>query len=71
MKCSNRQVNILDFFEDRTPSKFMEGKNPYGFATKKAVVGLNKNIQVLLKEFEKLQSKLAQKKAAVSKRNGK
>lgn len=65
------EVNVIDFFEDVAANKFMEEKNPYGFATKEEVNNLNKNIQSLLREFEKLKSELNQKKSAESKKKKK
>ena len=61
------EVNIRDFFEDQAVGKFMDTKPPYGFATKEEVETLSKQMQTLLKEFEKIRSALLQKKSVKKK----
>jgi transcriptional regulator with XRE-family HTH domain len=62
------EVNIRDFFEDVSANKVMEEKNPYGFATKEEVNTLSKNIQALMREFEKLKMELTSKSSIKKKR---
>ena len=57
------EVTIHDFFEDNATGKFMDDKRPYGFATKEDVEVLARNMQMIMKEIEKLKEELVEKKA--------
>lgn len=66
------EVNIIDFFEDQPRiSQFHDQQNPYGYASKQEVEQLSRNIQMLLKEIEKMKLELHEKSSKTKSKKGK
>ena len=56
------EVNICEFFDEHYATRHvMEARAPYGFATKEDVERMQRQMQTMLNEMERLKAKLEEK----------